>query len=67
MKGFFSAAVLRENCESYLQNLCGEAFNFVTLKRSHSSLLTLDVLMTDFASLFAPSLDIARFCPYDIR
>jgi len=39
VKGLFSAADLHENCEAYLQNLCGEAVNFTTLEQSHPSSL----------------------------
>jgi len=52
VKGFVSAADLHENCESYLQNLCGEAADFTKLDQSHPSGLTRYVLMRDFPSLF---------------
>jgi len=67
VKGLFSVADLHENCEAYLQNLWGEAVDFTTLKQSHPSGLTRDVLMRDFPSLFSPSLGIAKCCPYDIE
>jgi len=67
VKRSFSAAELHENCESYLQNVCGEAVDFTALEQSHPSGLTRDALKRDFPSLFSPSLGTAKCCLYDIE
>ena len=66
VKGWFSAADLHENCETYLPNLCGKAVVFTTLEERQPCGRNRDVLMRDFPSFFSYSLGIAKSCTYYI-
>ena len=66
-KGLFSDADLHENCESYVQNLCGEAVDFTTFEQGHPSGITLDNLMRDFHLCFHLPLALPCVDPMTLR
>ena len=63
----FSTGELEEGNEPFLQHLCVEVADIITVAQARPKDLDRDVLMTEFPPLFSSSLGTAKCTPYDIE